>query len=364
MILTLNDQLHFNQAALKSPGSKNQASQNQTDQNLIDKIKSLRKIESETLFEILNILSEIESRRLFADYGYPSLHAFCVGELSYDDSSANRRVLASRALRENRAVVQAALAKNAVTLTTLAQAQRHFQYERSHNKRRLDDSQRTAVLHAIEGKSVRETERTLAELSPRPMPARAQSMTTINHDCVRFTFLGSQALKTKFDRLKELYAHKNRHSELGEMLEWMADLVLAQKDPTIRHERRETKRARAECRATTSSAKSASHILSTAKATMTTPTATATATAMTAAAQQGPPSNSNPNQSQLASRYQSYYTTRSWPVTTDAARAFHCKHTKNVKAPSKSKWTTGTRSVMVARMTKGTLPFCVGSIIF
>jgi hypothetical protein len=49
--------------------------------------------------ELLAHLAEIDTRRLYLALGYPSMHAYCVGELRFSDDAAYKRIQAARAAR-------------------------------------------------------------------------------------------------------------------------------------------------------------------------------------------------------------------------------------------------------------------------
>jgi hypothetical protein len=53
-----------------------------------------------TTAELLAHISEFDVRRLYAPQGYPSMHAYCVGELRLSDDAAFKRIRAARAGRE------------------------------------------------------------------------------------------------------------------------------------------------------------------------------------------------------------------------------------------------------------------------
>ena len=48
---------------------------------------------------LLAHLAEIDTRRLYLALGYPSMHAYCVGELRFSDDAAYKRIQAARAAR-------------------------------------------------------------------------------------------------------------------------------------------------------------------------------------------------------------------------------------------------------------------------
>src|SRR5437879_6503065 len=71
-----------------------------SNEDLIIQTKLKAQQERELTLEVLHFLREIERRRLFAQRGYSSLHAFCVEELKYSDPAAQRRIQAMRLLRD------------------------------------------------------------------------------------------------------------------------------------------------------------------------------------------------------------------------------------------------------------------------
>jgi hypothetical protein len=68
--------------------------------------KALRRLLSDVLTrdrsltaELLHVLAEVDRRRLWAEAGYSSLYAFCVGELGFSEDAAFKRMRAARLAR-------------------------------------------------------------------------------------------------------------------------------------------------------------------------------------------------------------------------------------------------------------------------
>jgi predicted xylose isomerase-like sugar epimerase len=49
--------------------------------------------------QIVEYICEIETRRLYAEIGYPNIIEWLVKDLGYSESSAYRRMMAARAIR-------------------------------------------------------------------------------------------------------------------------------------------------------------------------------------------------------------------------------------------------------------------------
>ena len=71
-----------------------------------------------TTADLLAHIAEVDSRRLYAPAGYPSMHAYCTGELRLSEDSASRRIQAGRAARRFPALFEA-LAEGRLHLTAL-----------------------------------------------------------------------------------------------------------------------------------------------------------------------------------------------------------------------------------------------------
>ena len=70
--------------------------------------------------KISNNLAIIERKKLFSDYGYPSLFKYLTKELKYSDSEANIRVSAVRLVNRDDQVVEK-IAKGKLSLTNTAE---------------------------------------------------------------------------------------------------------------------------------------------------------------------------------------------------------------------------------------------------
>ena len=76
-----------------------------SDQSLLHGLKSLVSQDRATTALLIAHLGEIDSRRLYAPAGYPSLFAWCLEELHFSEESACRRIRAARVARGYPAVL-------------------------------------------------------------------------------------------------------------------------------------------------------------------------------------------------------------------------------------------------------------------
>src|SRR6476620_11840928 len=75
-----------------------------------------------TTATLLAYIAEVDDRRLYVPAGYPSMYAYCVGELHMSEDAAYKRIRAARTAREFPAVFEAVadgrLSLSAVVLLT------------------------------------------------------------------------------------------------------------------------------------------------------------------------------------------------------------------------------------------------------
>ncbi|MCR4294964.1 MAG: HNH endonuclease [Elusimicrobia bacterium] len=101
-------------------------------------------------------LAEIQRRKLYADAGFRSMFAYCVGELGYSESNTCRRLQAVEAARKFPETLSL-IKSGEISICALAVISKHLTWDN-----------RSDILKRMEGKSLRAVERLAAELAPRP----------------------------------------------------------------------------------------------------------------------------------------------------------------------------------------------------
>src|ERR1700691_4081605 len=101
---------------------------------------------------VINIIREVENRRLHLELGYRSLFEHVTKELGYDESAANRRITAARLTRQIPAI-EDKLAEGKLTLSNLVQAQVFFNREAKLKNQNVTLEEKKEILELIENKS-------------------------------------------------------------------------------------------------------------------------------------------------------------------------------------------------------------------
>ena len=89
------------------------------DEELLVTCKSQVLIEKSATAKVLDVLIEIDHRRLWIKEGFSSMHDFCIRYLGYSESEANRRIQAAR-LTQKVEEVKPLLAQGELSLTNLS----------------------------------------------------------------------------------------------------------------------------------------------------------------------------------------------------------------------------------------------------
>ncbi|HKC59085.1 MAG TPA: hypothetical protein VKB92_03290, partial [Myxococcales bacterium] len=106
--------------------------------------------------DLLVHLGEVDERKLYADRAFPSMFAFCVGELRFSEDAAYSRIMVARAARRVPAMIEATRCGQ-VHLTGLRLLAPHLTAENH-----------CEVLAQAAGKTKREIEELVARLAPQP----------------------------------------------------------------------------------------------------------------------------------------------------------------------------------------------------
>ena len=127
-----------------------------SDRELLDETARAADSERRTTAELLALLAEVDSRRLYLGQGYSSLFTYCTQALHFSEPAAYSRITVTRAARRF-PVILGQLADGEVTLTTVSLLAAH-----------LTDENHDAMLDAARHKSKREVERLVAGMYAEP----------------------------------------------------------------------------------------------------------------------------------------------------------------------------------------------------
>ena len=190
---------------------------NLSDDSLILNTKILVQKEREIITEILHHLREIERRRLFSKFKYPSLFAYAVGELKYSESQADRRISAMRLLKEL-PEIEDKITSGELSLSHLVIAQTLFNKERKAGNE-FCVTEKIEVLSRLENQSTRSAEKIVGEISPLMKARKAE---------LKFSEIEDDSLREKLLKIKGRMAHQKPNLSLNDLLHLLCDEKIAQ----------------------------------------------------------------------------------------------------------------------------------------
>lgn len=122
-----------------------------TDQVLLADTKALVRQEQALLSQILWHLKEVDTRRLYSELKYASLFDYATRELGYSESSAQRRIIAARALADFPEIAPK-IETGALTLATVALVVSEFKApeEKREMLQKVEGLSRTKALALID----------------------------------------------------------------------------------------------------------------------------------------------------------------------------------------------------------------------
>ncbi|HEY3215804.1 MAG TPA: HNH endonuclease, partial [Candidatus Eisenbacteria bacterium] len=125
------------------------------DRTLLRDLTVLVAQDRTTTAELLAHIAEVDARKLYLPAAYPSMHAYCLGELHFCEQAAFKRILAARTARRFPAILDA-VAEGRLHLTGVVLLAPH-----------LTEGTADDLLAAATHKSKAEIERLLAASFPR-----------------------------------------------------------------------------------------------------------------------------------------------------------------------------------------------------
>ncbi len=205
---------------------------------LISETKSAILEERRATTRILHCFREIESRMLYAEAGFSSLHEMAIKYFGLSEGAAHRRISAMRLLKEVPDLAPA-LEEGRISLSVASTVQDFFRAEKREGKKTYDRDAKLELLKKMEGKSKRHCEQALRTISPLLKPREKEK--TLSADAIEVRFTMTPELAEKLGRLKGILAQQMKgDSSYAKLFEVMAELALKKVDPEAKKERKST----------------------------------------------------------------------------------------------------------------------------
>ncbi|MCC2680256.1 MAG: hypothetical protein K0R29_2832 [Pseudobdellovibrio sp.] len=194
-----------------------------SDITLVQKAETFVREERAVLTNLLHHFKEIERRRLFCDYKYPSLFKMLIGHFGYSEDEAFRRVSAMRLIADL-PEVEGKINQGELSLSHLGLAHSYFRQEKKVNSVELSKTSKLQLLSEISKKPIREAQRIVISKSSPESRLRPDKIEVVSENKTEYRFTANKSFDDKLDELKGLLAHKYPNISLAELLELVCDL--------------------------------------------------------------------------------------------------------------------------------------------
>jgi hypothetical protein len=205
-----------------------------TNEELVSKTEKTIQVERESTTEVIRLFEEIQSRRLYLKYGFPSLFEMATKHFGYCAASAMRRINAMRLVRDVPEAFEK-IESGELSLSVVNELQTYFQQEKK-AERPYSVGAKIELVEASLGKSRRDVEREIANRNPEQ--AKRETVYTVSHDRLRMNISISKELLDKINHLRDLRSHLSPNMTIEELLTELVELGLEKHDPDRKDARR------------------------------------------------------------------------------------------------------------------------------
>ncbi len=197
---------------------------------LLSQTKVAIQNERKATAQILLCFREIESRLLYAEVGFSSLHEMAVKYFGYSEGAAHRRISTMRLIKDV-PTVAVAIEAGDLSLSVASTVQNFLRAEARQNKKVYSLNEKNELVNSMKHKSKAECERDLRKISP--LLIRPEKERPICDEFTQITFQANKKLLENLHQLKGRLAHRTgSDSSYAKLFMVMSEMVLAQIDRT------------------------------------------------------------------------------------------------------------------------------------
>jgi len=189
------------------------------DDEVLSRTFIAAKKEQAATLDLLEYLTVVDTRRLYAKLEYSSLFDYLVKKLGYSEMQASDRVNATRLMRSVPAA-KAQIKSGELNITVASQVQRFFNQEKNHGDRALTKEEKEEVIESCAGKSKREVEKELFSRQSEPVKVlKKESIKEVSEKYTELKFLIDDATFQKLEETKNLFGDESLEKIFTEALE-------------------------------------------------------------------------------------------------------------------------------------------------
>ncbi len=209
------------------PLSKDEAIKFLDNSALVAEIRNAAKNEQDLTLQVIELIAEINLRKIFLKLGFSSLFDFVTKDLGYEPSSAMRRIQAARAISEI-PELREKIADKSLSLSVVSQGQNFLNKKASDSGKKISIAEKTELFKKLENKSTREAEKELFKLAPELCLKFKEQEKVLSENLTELRFVIDSETKEKMDELKLWMSHQNPDMTQGQFFKVMVEKLHAQ----------------------------------------------------------------------------------------------------------------------------------------
>ena len=200
-----------------------------TDLNL--KVKTLAQNEKLLLSEILTLIAEVDSRKLYLKMGYPNLFTYLTLEVGYSAGCAQRRIDSARLLQKV-PELKTKIEEGSVNLSQLSQVQKSIRQVEKEKGVKVAVEEKKEIVTSIEKKTYRETEVLLARKFDLPVVIEEKKVFQ-KDESVRLTLTLSQDEAARLEEAAALLSNAVPSGQVKDILNHLVSEFLKTKQKSV-----------------------------------------------------------------------------------------------------------------------------------
>jgi len=204
---------------------------NSSDFELLNKLHAAVRTERQITLQVLDLLKQVETRKLYLTLGFGSLMEFCIKELHYSESAAYRRVSAMKALCDV-PVLEHKIADGSLSLAVISQAQSHIRLREKQTSIKMEIAEKKTLFESLEGLSTREAEKELIQQDPQisEVAQKRESLRQITPELQELKLILTSEMQQDLEKLKLLLSHSMPGASLTDVLKFAVKESIQKRD--------------------------------------------------------------------------------------------------------------------------------------
>ncbi len=199
-------------------------------QALLKQIRLAAKTEQSLTLQVIELIAEIDRRKLYLDLGFGSIFEFVTKDLGYEPTSAMRRIQAARAISEM-PELKAKIADRSLSLSVVSQAQSFLRKKANDQGKKISTEEKTELYKILENKSAREAEKELFKIAPELCLKSKEQEKILSENLTELRFVIDAETKAKTDELRLWLSHQNPDMAQAQFYKIMVEKLHRQLDP-------------------------------------------------------------------------------------------------------------------------------------